>query len=143
MPRGRLLHMTLWKLTIIEAMMAIQKMVGLYGFPAVEFPKIVPRIIPFLSTLVILRKGVPSSPYERESDTPFACYEELNGAYSAIQILTRFSSIVLNGCTVSPLWSIVIRWLSMPLSFNIAPTDSARFLERRSLISALPVCLSA
>ena len=37
-------------------------------------------------------------------DTPLSCYEELKGSvYSAIQILTRFSSIVLNGCTVSPL----------------------------------------
>ena len=63
--------------------------------------------------------------------------------YSAIQILTRFSSGVAYGCTVSPLKSILILSAAIPLAFKASATLPARFSDSLLLMLGLPVPLSA
>lgn len=63
--------------------------------------------------------------------------------YSATQILTRFSSGVAYGCTVSPLKSILILSAAIPLAFKASATLPARFSDSLLLMLGLPVPLSA
>lgn len=60
-----------------------------------------------------------------------------------MQMVTRFSSGVANGWTVSPLESTVMRVAAMPFAVSASATACARLAESVLLMRGLPVCASA
>ena len=134
---GDVSHHSLYSLSLCSRM----AMAAVKAMPAMET---VPDTgaVPIVALGRYIRQAPPESCL---AAAPAVLCRRASGLYSsAMDITTRLSSLLLKGCTVSPLKPVLMREELMPyLRMSCLATAMVRCSERRRLMSALPVLTSA